>query len=457
MTKLKLIVISLFLGIYLSINAQDQYLEEYIQEGLQSNLALQNVQSDYSKSLQSLRSAKGLFYPDLSLNARYTVSKGGRTIEFPVGDLLNPVYQALNDLLQDPENIFPQVENEEFAFYRPTEHETKLSLVQSVYNPKVIYNYQIKKEQTNIETANIYIYKRELINEIKSAYYGYLMSVYLLKLVDETEALLKENLRVSTSLYENDKVTQDVVYRSEAELQNVYLGRAVAEKESMAAKSYFNFLINKPLISEIRIPEGDEIPEFGIYSSIDQEISTGLDSREELNKLQSYSLINEKYTKLARSSNYPNLFLALDYGFQGEKYSFTSNDDFMLASVVLRWNLFQGMKNRADVQYAKIASEQITIKREELMKQIELQVINAYYDLIAAIEAIDAAQIQVRASEKAFQVIEEKYRIGLAKLIEYTDARTSMTQSKQNLIIAVFEYKTKEAELERVTAERIIN
>ena len=446
------IFFSLLITSILSVNAQDQYLEDYIQKGLESNLSLQKIEADYSKSLQSLRSAKGLFFPDLSLNARYTIAEGGRTI--PVGEMLNPVYMTLNDLLQD--DVFPMLDDD-FYFYRPKEQETKLSVVQPVYNPKVIYNYQIKKEQTQIETANVFIYKRELIKEIKSAYYGYLMTIYLLKLVDETEVLLQENLRVSNSLFENDKVTKDVVYRSEAELQNVNLGRAKAEKENQAARSYFNFLLNKPLNSEIKITELNEVPEILIPSNVDQGISTGLSTREELKKLHSYSEINENYKKLARSSNYPNLFLAVDYGFQGEDYSFTSKDDFLLASVVLRWNLFQGMKNRADIQYAKIASEQISLKTEELEKQIELQVINAFYDLKAAGKAIDAAKIQVQAAEKAFQVIEEKFRIGQAKLIEYTDARTSMTKSKQNLIISVFEYKIKEAELERVTADRIID
>ncbi|MBA7653825.1 hypothetical protein ES703_61686 [subsurface metagenome] len=451
MTKIKFVITCLLAGLFVNVLAQDQLLDAYIQQGLQSNLALQQIKADYSKSLQSLRSARGLFYPDVSLNARYTTSRGGRVIEFPVGDLLNPVYNTLNQLTQS--NDFSEVENAEFRFYRPIEHETKLSLIQPVFNPQVIYNYQIEKEKVNIEAGNITIYKRELIKEIKLAYYNYLTTLYLLKLVDETDDLLTENLRVSKSLYENDKVTLDVVYRSEAELQKVYLGQAEAEKANQSAKAYFNFLLNKSLDSEIQVPEEGEIPEILLVSDIEKEIDSGINSREEINQLQSYAIINEKYTNLARSSNYPNLFLALNYGFQGAEYSFTSQDDFMLASVVLQWNLFQGFKNRADVQRAKIVSEQIDRRQEELEKQIELQVINAYYDLAAAVKAIDAAQIQVQASGKAFRVVNEKFRIGQAQLIEYTDARATMTKSKQNLIIAVFGYKIKKAELERATAE----
>ena len=93
-----------------------------------NNLALKQKEQNYLKSQNALREARSLFYPDLSLNARYTVAEGGRIIQFPIGDMMNPVYSTLNMLLASDQ--FPMQENQEFPFYRPTEHETKLSLVQ---------------------------------------------------------------------------------------------------------------------------------------------------------------------------------------------------------------------------------------------------------------------------------------------------------------------------------------
>ena len=69
--------------------AQNPILEEYIREGLASNQALKQRQLDYAVNLAALKEAKGLFFPDISFNARYTLAEGGRMIEFPVGDLLN--------------------------------------------------------------------------------------------------------------------------------------------------------------------------------------------------------------------------------------------------------------------------------------------------------------------------------------------------------------------------------
>ena len=440
----------IFFGIFSNLSAQEPILEEYLKLGLESNLALQQKQADYEISMKALQSAGGLFYPSLGIDARYTVARGGRMIDFPIGDLLNPVYSTLNQLLQV--NQFSQVENQEFAFYRPTEQETKLTLVQPVFNPTILYNYQINKQKTHIAGTDVEIYKRELILQIKTAYYNYLKTVHLLDLVDETINLLEENLRVSESLFENDKVTSDVVYISDAQLKQAYVSQAEAEKSNRTAQAYFNFLLNRPLGDEIQVPDDKNMSDLPVPDDIDNYISLGIGSREEIIQLGNYMDMNEKYMKLKRSSNYPNFFVAVNYGFQGEEYSFTSNDDFMLASVVLQWNLFQGLKNRADVQQAKITQSQLELKQQEVQNQVELQVINAFYELQAAAKTIEASRAQVEASNKAFKIVKEKYRNGQASLIEYTDARVQMTTSRQNLIIASFDYRIREADFERVTA-----
>ena len=52
------------------------------------------------------------------------LAAGGRAIDFPIGDLLNPVYSTLNALTQT--NQFPQVENESITFLPHNFQETKI-------------------------------------------------------------------------------------------------------------------------------------------------------------------------------------------------------------------------------------------------------------------------------------------------------------------------------------------
>jgi len=239
------VIASLILMACSFAQAQNPVLEKYIMEGLESNLGLKQKQLDYAVNLAALKEARGLFFPDISFNARYTLAEGGRMIEFPVGDMLNPVYSTLNMLTGT--NDFPQIENQTFPFYRPTEQETKLSLVQPIFNSDLIQNYHIKKQYAEIAQIDLDRYERELIKEISKAYYEYQKAHKLVALADTSLALVAENLRVSQRLFENDKVTVDAVYRSESELSKVEVQRAQANNMLEASRAYFNFLLNRDL------------------------------------------------------------------------------------------------------------------------------------------------------------------------------------------------------------------
>jgi outer membrane protein TolC len=411
--------------------AQNQVLEEYISEGLLSNQGLKQKQLDYSADLVALKEARGLFFPDLSFNARYTRAEGGRIIVFPVGDLMNPVYSTLN-MLTGSES-FPQIENEEFPFLRPREHETKLTLIQPIFQSEIIQNYKIRKQYTEIARINVDRYKQELIREITKAYYEHQKASNLVKLADTTLSLVTENLRVSQRLFENDKVTIDEVYRSDSELSMVEVQQAQAQNFFEATRSYFNFLLNRSLDSEIRLMAPDPYP---VTIGLEEASQLAIQSRDELAQIKQYQQLNKHVTDLHRGNNIPGLFGVVDYGYQGEEYSFTGDDDFMLASLVMKWNLFQGTVNRQKVKQSQIEGDKLEELYFETRQQIKLEVINYYYALQAAYESVQSARKQLRSAQRAYELISRKYREGQSSLLELIDARSSLTTAAANTIIA---------------------
>src|SRR5256885_169056 len=82
-------------------------LADYIRIGLDSNIALKQQTFDLEKAKLDLERAKALFYPQIAFNAQYTLASGGRTIDVPLGDLLNNVYSSLNQLTSSAK--FPQI------------------------------------------------------------------------------------------------------------------------------------------------------------------------------------------------------------------------------------------------------------------------------------------------------------------------------------------------------------
>ena len=444
---MKQITVLLILNLIITyiISGQNRVLDGYIAEGLENNLALKQKEYNYQKSLAALQEAKAMFFPDVYLNARYTWADGGRVIELPVGDMLNPVYTTLNMLLSTDQ--FPIIDNQEFVFLREHEHETKISIIQPIIEPKIYYNHQISKQMSEVQHADAETYHRQLVADIQTAYFNYLKTLRLEELLADTKALLEENVRVNESLFRNDKVTIDNVYRSKAELSQLEQHIAEATKARQVSMAYFNFLLNRPLGEEIL--EGTYDSTF-VTSSLELASENALKNREELAMLESYSKANDYYLNLNQSRIIPSVFGAVDYGYQGTKYRFTDEYDYWIASVVLRWELFHGYENRSQISQAKIGRETLQTRIEETKDQIQLQVIEAYYDLQASEKSIMAANEELKSARKAYEVIDRKFREGQANLIEYIDARTTMTNAEQNLIINRYNYYIKYAEFERV-------
>ncbi len=95
-------------------------VEGYVQEGLANNLGLRQESLDIRRVTESLNQARSLFYPRLAFNPTYSLAAGGRRLEFPVGDLLNPAYRTLNQLTGS--DNFPTNVPNESGWHRVSNH-----------------------------------------------------------------------------------------------------------------------------------------------------------------------------------------------------------------------------------------------------------------------------------------------------------------------------------------------
>lgn len=446
-----------FLTIATTASSQTTVLDQYIQAALESNIALQRQELSHEQSLAALGEAKAMFFPKLSVQARYSVASGGRAFIIPVGNLMNPVYDNLNlinslgqatspDYPVLPE--YPNIENVEENFLRETEHETTLRLVMPVFNSAILQNHKIKQNLAAVDRISVDIYRRELVKEIKMAYFNYLKAEEAVRLFEATLELVEENRRTTESLYNNHKVTIDQVYAASAEVEAVKQQRVEAEKNARIAQSFFNFLLNRPYETPIESVTAVALPNYAAGEA--EARREALQQREELRQLQHYLAVSDNQVQLQKGAWLPQVNLVADYGFQGTRYQFTREDDFAMGSLVMSWNLFDHAAKKK-VQQAEIEKLKIEKQRAEVRRQIGLQVITAYHDLDAGRQQIAQTQAELEAAQKAFRLVEKKYSQGQANLVEFTDARTRQTNAAQKLIIAKYDYQIKLANLERAT------
>ena len=440
----------IFMQALFLVGQHSDILERYIELGIDSNLALQQEELQVSQSIEDLNQARGLFLPEVTFNASYIRARGGRNILIPVGDLVNPIYQQLN-ALTDQQSFPTNIPNEEEQFLPDNFHDTRIELRQPLFNSEIYHNYRAKQAMIGINESKKMTYEKELIKEIKVAYYQYLRAHAVRNTYLNTKTLLDELLRVNQAMVQNHKATIDVVYRAEFEISDIVSKIAQADKQVTLAASYFNFLLNQDLDSAIEIDSNLVVPE-RVESELSNLEAQALSSRDELSQLSHALKAQDHLIKLQKGKKLPNVALAAQAGYQGFGYDFNQDQDYALLSLNLEIPLFTGFQNNSKVQRSRIQLRQLELEQENLKNQIRLEVIEAYRSLQAAKSSYDAQKAASRSAAKSFEIIRRKYQENLVLLVEFLDARTEYTNSQTSLAIAQYMVMIRMAELERAVS-----
>lgn len=431
----------------------DTVVATYVTEGLRSNLALQGESLEVEKAAHALAEARARFYPQLSLEARYTRAEGGREIEVPLGTALNPVYSTLNDLLvaQGQPAQFPQISDTTIPFLRSEEQDTRVVFRQPIYAPAIPAAVRAQRALLDASSFNRMAIARALRRDITVAYVDWLKARSSVEIVAASEALLRENLRVNESLFGNGKITEDLVLRAKAELLDVEQQKRDAANLASQAQSYFNFLLNRQLLSSIEVtaPPTNVAP---YDTALEQLWSSALDRRPEIAQVEQLRRASNEQVRIARKQKWPTLSFGLDAGTQGEEYRFGDGYNFGTASLIFTWRIFDGGGDTARVHQARAAEKQLVLRQEEIAQQIRLEVQQSFDRLTTARDSLATAAARADAARAAFRIASRKRDEGVISQVEFIDARSSLTGAELNLNVTRFNVLARRAELEYATS-----
>lgn len=425
---------------------QSDILEAYIEYGLKENLGLSAQRLTYQSQAAALQEARGMALPRLSFEASYTLAGGGRAIEFPVGDLFNPVYQTLNKL--SGEERFPtDLENVNEQFLPNNFHETKLRVIQPIFNPDIRYNRRIQEKRLAMQGASREAYRDELIKSIKVAYFQYLQTEAVIDIYDASQTLLLELLRVNQRLVDNNKATYEVISSTKYELDKLEKDRAAAEKNRQMARANFNFLLNRPLESLVEVDSTLGLPVLS-PDSLSTLQNQALRARPELQEVRLGLEAREEAILMEKARRLPTLAAVLDVGYQGFEYTFDQDQDYWLGQVSLSWTLFNGQQRKARITQAQLQSQALAKEAAAIDQQVRLQVEQAYYQHQASQVALRASLTGLAHARDVFRIREKKYLEDQASLLELTDARTQYIQARLNVVVDTYQVLMHRANLE---------
>ena len=121
----------------------------------------------------------------------------------------------------------------------------------------------------------------------------------------------------------------------------------------------------------------------------------------------------------------------------------------LFGSFVLTWDLFSGNTKKNKRKQAIIEKEKVKYKRIEASNQIKLEVKQDIYDVDQQIKNLELAETRSSEAAEVYRIIEKKYRLGEAQLIELLDARNNMTEAESQVILTRYDYLVSIARLEK--------
>lgn len=414
-----------------TLNGQD--FGPHIEKMWSNDHQLKSHQFELEKARLAMQEARAMYRPVISFGTQYTLASGGRDINFPIGDLLNPVHNTLNEITASQQ--FPQLQNQTIYFLPNNFYDARFRIQQPVYYPDLQINRQVKGMEHELKSLQIRAYKRLLVRDLMEAYFQWNQSVQAIGIYAQAAQLLHEAERSTSSMIRNGVALPSALARIEGELATVRAQQIEAKAGEENAWNYLIFILGDSAMQRnefvVDLPEMPE-PETG-----DPQI------REELQQLDLGLQLNQ--LALDKENNFfkPTLGIQLDAGSQDFNFGL---QPYALLGINLEWNLFDGNRHKLRRQQAQT---DILLNRERkihIQRQLNLQEQISHNNLVAAIAQAQTFEPRIMAAERTYRDIEKKYNAGSANYLELLDARTQVTQSKITYLVSRYQAWMKWAE-----------
>lgn len=431
--------------------AQESILDTYVKQGLDSNLVLVEKDLSLKKAMNGLEVARSMFLPNITFDLTYSHADGGRSIDLPVGDMLNPVYATLNQLTNSQN--FPQIANEKINFLPKNYYDAKIRTAVPIINTDLKHNKTIREQVLKMSKQEIELYQRELVKDIKVAYFNYLSALDAVSIYKNAISLAIEGKRVNQKLLDAGKGLPAYVIRADAEIAQQESMLAEAEQQLLNAQYYFNALLNRSATAKIDI--------LAVQGSIErtspETLSVGIEGREELKSLSDNIAIQETVLEMNKQVFVPKLSAFLDLGSQAEGLRVSSKSQYYMIGAQLSFPIFAGNRNRLKIQEGQIAVAEAENKLAQAKQKLELSANMAKNELVATQKNFESSKIQMEAAATYQRLIQRGFNEGVNTYLETIDARSQYTNAKLAHNIAAFKLLSAAAKFERETASYPLN
>jgi outer membrane protein len=295
----------------------------------------------------------------------------------------------------------------------------------------------------------------ETIAGVVRAYYGALLAAESLKTAEQAVRSAEADLRRAQDVRSAGMSTDVDVLSIRVHLAAVNEQRIQRTADVEVARAALNDALGLPLDASHTLTTG-LTPLAGPKPALDGLEREAAASRPEVRESHLAKNLAQNQAESARSAMLPQI--SFRAAFEADRQRFVTRAGVnWLASVSLRWNLFNGFADKARMEESSHLVQGAEADEQRVSSAIRLQVRRSYADLDAARQRIDVATAAVAQAEESLRITQNRYQAGMANVTDLLRTETALLESRTRYLAAVHDERVAAAQLElaagRLTAD----
>ena len=281
--------------------------------------------------------------------------------------------------------------------------------------------------------------RMQVVSGVVKAYYGALLAAESLRTAEQAQRSAEADLRRAEDVRAAGMSTDVDVLSIRVHLAAVTEQRIQRAADLDIAKSALNDDLGLPLdaahtltskLTPAPLPDSE-------LSALEHEASS---TRPEARAAHLAADLARTQSDTARSALLPQI--AIHGAFETDRQQFVNKGGGnWLASVGLRWNLFDGNGDRARIREAGFFSERAHADEQRVDSAVRLEVRRAWANLRAAAQRIEVAKAAVDEAEESLRITQNRYQAGMSNVTDLLRTETAVLESRTRYLAAVHDQR----------------
>jgi len=299
--------------------------------------------------------------------------------------------------------------------------------------------------------------RQALVQAVKKSFYALMFADRYCLLNKQILDNTQEHLNVAESRFAKGEASESDILEITASLENVRQAYDISANQSRSAQALLANLLY--LDADVSIKTTGEFTYTPLELAYDEAFLKALKQRPEIKQLAEQRKASEKAVAIAKGGSKPVVSASWNY-YSGSRLGTATAvgaspvkgwNDYNVLGVTAQWPLFDGWLTRSKVEQALIDVKQATLLEERAVKDIALELTNAFLALQEAVGQLRAAETEIAYYTLHFATVQDRFRKGMASSLDVNDAEIKQKIALFNKTQALFDYSIAKSDFEKAT------